>query len=396
MTLQETIAAAESPKTCSQTLLSLYRDLRHVPEWRRSKIRKIIAGNPNIPAMLVPEIAHWHGRELFKNPALPLLLLETPNLFERANHTNLLRLLSWEETPVFVLNALHEHSDSLVVHEAHYHVALHGEYPDDSWIDEVKDALTHSACESQKHPWMQYWHVCELLPTWLKARLAWSPTPRQITTAYVPPLVTEPAPTQEELDALLHLSLEELITLAQHPGQHPELLRAIIEMDVRHLKHSGYHIQQIAKRHPNVPQDLIRSGCAAPSFLHWDKEALAAKVELESGWGLQVLTKNLVGHQEADNALCQRALLRKVASGTMTDYDAIPVTHFLGLLRADDATVIPFWEAHLWWHWRMAAALHPDTNPELRAFLAKDSHCWVRAAARAAQADPTLWKRFWE
>jgi hypothetical protein len=396
MTLQETIAAAESPKTCSQILPRLYRDLRHVPEWRRSKIRKKIAGNPNICATLAREISFWHGRELFKNPALPLLLLETPNLFAPANHTNLLRLLSWEETPEFVLSALQQHSDSLVAHEAHYHVALHGEYTDDSWIGEVKDALTHSACESQAHPWMQYWHVCDVLPLWLKERLAWPATPRPITTAYVPPQVTEPAPTREALATLSQLNLEELTAIAKHPGQHPELLRAIIELDMRHLTYSGYHIRMVASDHPNVPQDLLRSGRTSSSFVHFDKDTLAAKVESESGYGLRVLTERLIGHQEADNALCQRALLRAVTHGTMAYYDSPPVTHFLGLLRADDASVIPFWEAHLWWYFRMAAALHPDTAPEVRAFIAKDSHRWVRAAARAAQADPSTWKRFWE
>ena len=182
MTLQETIATAESLTTCLETLFSLYRDLRHVPEWHRSKIRKKIVGNPNISAKLVPEITHWHGRELFKNPVLPLLLMETPDLFQRANTHNLYRLLSWEETPKFLLNVLSQHQNPLIAHEAQYHVGVHGEYTDDSWIDEVKAALYSSTCESQGDKWVQYWHMCEALPRWLTQRLSWRP---QIGRAHV-------------------------------------------------------------------------------------------------------------------------------------------------------------------------------------------------------------------
>jgi hypothetical protein len=400
MTLQETITLAESPTTSPETLFSLYRDLRHIPEWHRSKIRKKIAGNPNIPATLVTGITHWHGRELFQNPVLPLLLMETPDLFQRANTHNLYRLLSWEETPKFLLNVLSQHNDALVAHEAQYHVGLHGEYADDSWIDEVKAALYSSTCETQKDRWVQYWHMCEALPSWLTQRLGWRPLPRPIQTTRVRPHVTEPAPTENEASQLTQLTDDELLALAKHPGQHPERLRLLIEIDWRPRPYNQRcRLHDEASNHRNVPQDLLRSGRIRANIRYYDKFSLKERLRRIPMYQLKGFTEELVGHRDANNALCRQALYRTLSYRSYNRYSPDnfpPSITFLALLRTKDASKIRFSEPDLWWHERLAAALHPETHPDVRAYIAKDSHRWVRAAARAAQADPNTWKRFWE
>lgn len=243
---------------------------------------------------------------------------------------------------------------------------------------------------------MQYWHMCEALPSWLTQRLGWRPLPRPIQTARIHPHVTEPAPTEHEASQLEQLTSDELLTLAQHPGQHPDRLRILIEM-YKTFRYDGnyWKVYYAIWNHPNFPQDLLRSGRYYTEISYYDMSIIEEQVEQSQGNVLSSLVEKLIGHNDASLALCQRALLRLVASPPSFCYFPPSVT-FLALLRADDASQIRFSEPDLWWHERLAAALHPGTHPDVRAYIAKDSHRWVRAAARAAQADPNTWKRFWE
>lgn len=192
------------------------------------------------------------------------------------------------------------------------------------------------------------------------------------------------------------LTDEEIYSLTQHPGQHPERLRLILEINPNQYPYSFWQVQDAASNHPNVPQDLILSGKIHPHISFCDHASLEAQVEHSQGYSMSALTESLLTHRDADNALCQKALLRTVCSGFYS-HNAFPISlSFLGRLHSDSPGNLRFYESFLWWDERIVAALHPGIHPEVRTYIAKDSHRWVRAAAKAAQSNPDTWKRFWE
>lgn len=74
------IEAIEAGTSDADTLLAAWRDAKTVQLNLRTRLRRAIAASPSLPPALAAEVVQTFPRELYDNPALPLLLLEAPTL----------------------------------------------------------------------------------------------------------------------------------------------------------------------------------------------------------------------------------------------------------------------------------------------------------------------------
>lgn len=400
MTLQETLAAINSPTTPSETLEAIYEKMPQVPSWRRSRLRKKIAAHPNLPLSLLPRISFWHGPALFENPALMLLLMEKPTVFCGADVRNLYRLLSWEDVPQAVIIALTQHPNPHIAQEARLHVGLCGEASTDVWLAELREWLLSEAEAQRGDEWVQQWYRFEAFPSFLQKCLNWRLPPRVVTRRRLPMVVTEPAPTEAEREALLLATDDELVLLAGRIGQHPDRLRLLFEIwNERKAGESGRyvylppHLRQAIGMHQNLPADMA----LMPEFFHIHNPNLSMETQIArfmqaTPYDACSALRRLLEHEDATPELCQQAIHQADARC----YTFQGLLRLLSLMRSPEPESLRFFEPDLSWPERLATALHPQTRREVREYLMKDTHRWVRAGARAAQEDTQSWRRIWE
>lgn len=78
------IEAIEAGTADGDTLAAAWRGARSFQLNLRTRLRRAIAASPSLPPPIAPEVIVACPAALFANPALPLLLLEVPNLLQRA------------------------------------------------------------------------------------------------------------------------------------------------------------------------------------------------------------------------------------------------------------------------------------------------------------------------
>ncbi len=78
------IETLEAQGSDAATLVAAWRDAKTAPLNLRTRMRRAIAASPSLPPALAAEVVQTFPREVYDNPALPLLLLEAPTLLGRA------------------------------------------------------------------------------------------------------------------------------------------------------------------------------------------------------------------------------------------------------------------------------------------------------------------------
>lgn len=78
------IEAIEAGSADAAALTAAWRDAPKFQLNLRTRLRRAVALSPSVSPMLAAELLPKFPRELFENPALPLLLLESPDLLRRA------------------------------------------------------------------------------------------------------------------------------------------------------------------------------------------------------------------------------------------------------------------------------------------------------------------------
>jgi predicted ATP-binding protein involved in virulence len=123
-----------------------------------------LARHPSLP----PDIACWlvtnQPEALAENPALPLLMIEKPNLFEDRPAKKLRQVLHRETVAPLLLQILSTHRDRQVREAAQYHVNFAGE-AGTGWEEEARAVLIRLAPKNSKV--LCELHSKELVPHWL-------------------------------------------------------------------------------------------------------------------------------------------------------------------------------------------------------------------------------------
>jgi hypothetical protein len=101
-----------------------------------------VAANANTPAEALIRLAGVFPEQLCSNPALPLLLLEYPNLPAEMPPRTIRGLLRYPNVPHDFLEWIVAHSSPALADEARMHVNVAGEAGDD-WEAQAISALRH-------------------------------------------------------------------------------------------------------------------------------------------------------------------------------------------------------------------------------------------------------------
>lgn len=112
-------AAALDPSTAPALLAKLSDNPALAP---------LVASNPNTPVDLLLALAADHPREFLANPALPFLLLETPDLPLGMSRTAVAQMTRLEDVPLVILKQLGASKDPIIVEMSGAHVRIAGEY----------------------------------------------------------------------------------------------------------------------------------------------------------------------------------------------------------------------------------------------------------------------------
>jgi hypothetical protein len=420
MTIQDALEVVANPSTPSETLYSLY-NTGDFSDWYTYKLRSRIAAHPNIPGKLLPEITFRYAKYLYQNPALELIVLENPSVYnfleyDLIRRNSLVKYARSAQLPAALALALSHNPSARVSEEARHHVALVGEAEGETWIEEVKTWLTDEVQKRKNNEWVRWWYRFEAFPPWLCKRLAWNLEPRKLT-GKPDQAPTEPAPRRGEKAALARASHAELLALVNNNGQHPARLLLIAKECEK--RKDCYNIEVAIINHYHAPLELVsysyyygRCWCPkAGSIL----KASTIYAAMEKAYGDRRIPwlRQYLCHPNADPTLCRQAL-RKYAHPVRllrlldTMRRETPLTMYSNSYYRDSyrdlysefperlaAVLNPRW---LWQPPYRRSRRRPDAPPcmKLADAYADDTHRWVRAAARAMQSDPTVSQRFWE
>lgn len=100
------IEAIEAGTADGDTLAAAWRAVRTFQLNLRTRLRRAIASSPSLPPSIAPEAIVACPAELFENPALPLLLLESPDLLLRAPKRFWDKVFDAPEIPLAMMPAL--------------------------------------------------------------------------------------------------------------------------------------------------------------------------------------------------------------------------------------------------------------------------------------------------
>lgn len=160
------------------------------------KVLDAIARNPNLPVKLAPACLGFQAKALAENPALPLLMLECPDIAHQSTIERLLRTLRRADTPTEVVQLLAHHHRPIVAEAARLHVSFAGELSETEVEAELRKEL--AALPIGGKPRLQELHAWGLVPEWLvqqhKLKSAQMPIPDR---PFVPSIHHGP-PTEEQ------------------------------------------------------------------------------------------------------------------------------------------------------------------------------------------------------
>jgi hypothetical protein len=105
--MEELVAEARDPNTKPERLVELLRQ-------GSLDVREAVARNANTPLKTLLQLAEKQPQAVLKNPVLPLLLLENPNVLHQLEHQAVIAILRVKPLPAWVAQSLASHPDRRV------------------------------------------------------------------------------------------------------------------------------------------------------------------------------------------------------------------------------------------------------------------------------------------
>jgi hypothetical protein len=367
-------------------------------------------------ASLPPDMASWlvtsQPEALAENPALPLLIIEKPNLFGDRPAKQLRRMLHRETVAPFLLQILSTHSDRQVREAAQYHINLAGEAKE-GWEDEAKKALIDLAPKNSSA--LCEMHYFGYVPIWLADALTLKAKPAKrtgepntLTPPLPPPPITEPGPSAEIFKTIDQMDNIERRNLANKVGQHPDVLHYLAENDTDrfYLNHIAYN-GNVSRRtiellisvnvesdaiiqNPYIENDIVNKIALERNFVYDN-----VIIRLTTDTLFQIFNRNkfisyipyLLKRSDLTEEQRKMVLLYQNMKATQE------ILRFVSLSYAGGQDVSDALYSYNWVD-RFAFTVNAGVNPKLEVVqkalkkLARDGNRFVRAAAQARQKDP--------
>jgi hypothetical protein len=407
-------AQAEDPTTPPEALLRIEEEIDSRQDTRYDLIDhlySLLLCHPNAPRDLLMRNVYSAPESFIRNPALPLLCLEHPDLLDGCPHLLLMNLLTYPALPVVFIGLCRAHASAAVAEAAHAHIAVAGELDPagSEWEQIAFERLSRIPVGN----WEALWELIEhdRAPRELAERLGFAAVHepehpsirRRREKAAADAFDRPPLDLSEPLggwDTLLATARNRARRLVMDPRTPADILT--------HCLFDG--TASVLAWHPNVTTELLdRIG----EYVFTDNPRFPAPA----------LAFTLLSHPDTSAELAQRIrqhippagdiptkvepLYRRLLRWHPTlvdDPPVLPEPESLHLVIDQEAleTVLylsaqpgplPKWpqDARMVepsprlrpWYIRLAWALNPALDEDRRKFLAEDAHRVVRAAARA-------------
>jgi hypothetical protein len=374
-------------------------------------VHKALARHPSLP----PDIACWlvtsQPEALAENPALALLLIESPFLFQDRPAKKLRHLLHRENVSPLILQSLLGHKDKQVRGAAQYHIGLAGECTE-GWEQEAAAVLV--ALVPANPTVLREMHFYNLVPEWLVATLKlkakevkYKPAPYTCPPPLEPPAITEPAPTQDTLQKIKKMDEWERYKLADNEGQHPDVLR--------YLAHDEeYMVYNRVTGNPNIPIDVIEYFITDSKFEnnYYNPMGYLAINLYISTETINRIALNGYINENTINRLTSETLYQLLTAGCSIIYaeplskrpdltvDMRRMVHLylqtkatqdilrlVSLSQIESLAVLEEATKSYIWVDRFASAINPVLPKNYLTKLSRDGNRFVRAAAKARLAD---------
>jgi hypothetical protein len=360
-----------------------------------------VASNPNTPVESLMRLAGVFPEQFCANPALPLLLLENPNLPAEMPPATLRSLLRYASVPRDFLEWIVAYGSAAMADEARLHIHIGGEAGPD-WPEQARAAMRHMSL-SQAIDIVPFTMTTDLLvellalgavPAWLTEALAESADPA-IQAAVLAglhttsPAASDAAAVQTEgddidpaqirwlgedddpqvraraarspampLDLLAWLAEDEARIVRRAVAENANATAKILAVLAKDYSWSNEAVRLAVVRHPNVSVDTLE-------YLAGDRSARVRQAVL--------------AHPSAPAQARERILLAALEHCQMLSeplYQTIALAHPLTPAEKLAARVYS-----TEWVERYAIARNPAAPGEALAALAQDGNRLVRAAA---------------
>lgn len=226
------LALASDSSTPSAVLERLWKQMGAGTNYaqKEKRVMDAIARNPNLPTTLAPACLGIQAKALAENPALPLLMLECPDIARQSPVERLLRTLRRPDTPAEVLRMLAQHNRPIVAEAARLHVALEGELSEAEVETELRKELKVLSAGGKAK--LQELHAWGLIPEWLTERHKLKPATRPVLPSFPQVCLDDLPATEGELDKAHRIlengDIHELSWLLRNLGSKREILSEII------------------------------------------------------------------------------------------------------------------------------------------------------------------------
>jgi hypothetical protein len=314
------------------------------------RVLDAIARNPNLPVTLAPACLGKQASALAENPALPLLMLECPDIARKSKIERLLRTLRRLDTPAEVVHLLAQHHRPIVAEAARLHVALAGELSEAEVETELRKELAALPIGGKAK--LQELHDWGMVPIWLaethhlKSSQVLPPDSLFIPTIHLGP------PTQEQDKGVQRiLDKSSWVCHQLHEQDKSTFLRQV--------SFNRPHIQaemiQVLEDIVQMPIEIL-AGYYGQGLLDWFVFKLRTNLP-------HALQGALVAHRLAEDASSRGLALVLAVAGEWP---------------------VPLLEKHTRsrnWLNRLGVALNPQTPEKNLQRLRKDANRLVRGAA---------------
>jgi hypothetical protein len=247
---KEELAELENPNIGNERLREVYERYHDV---LRDEGFPHIAVHPNTPLDILRSLFVLYPKDVLRNPAFSLILVEDPTFFHDMPDYSLLQILDDCTLPKYIIPFLQSKNGNFAM-EVQHHIAL-GEAKN-GWENEVADDIARLDSSSK----IKYLEEYQMIPAWLDLRLCQIESEETPAIPAKPPLNNSPSiddtPLTEPEKEALRLMTAPSHTTYRKRWQYVRNTRRIVELEYLIGLGDSVINQELARDH-NTPPHLL-------------------------------------------------------------------------------------------------------------------------------------------